>query len=35
MTWWFGTADDRLIFVLRNGTAKCLNADPALTIVTS
>ncbi len=27
MTWWFGTADDRLIFVLRNGAAKSVDQN--------
>jgi hypothetical protein len=27
MTWWFGTADDRLIFLLRNGTAKLVDQN--------
>lgn len=24
MIWWFATAQDRLLFVLRNGTAQCI-----------
>lgn len=24
MTWWFKTEQDRLLFVLRNGSAKCI-----------
>jgi hypothetical protein len=27
MTWWFRTEQDRLLFVLRNGTAQCIELE--------
>ena len=27
MTWWFASADDRLLFLLRNGLAQCIELE--------
>lgn len=27
MTWWFRTSEDRLIFILKNGKARCMSFD--------
>lgn len=33
MTWWFKTSEDRMIFILRNGSSQCI--DLAQTTLTS